>query len=70
MRRHLVRWGIVVAAIATAGALPAGGPQRINLGQMPEAVSTVKSTVYRGHDDDRTQRRGGELRTPARPERY
>ncbi|HEX2313219.1 MAG TPA: hypothetical protein VHJ17_05775 [Thermomonospora sp.] len=44
MRRRIVRWGIVVALVAAAGALPGGGPQRIDLHDVPEAVSFFKVT--------------------------
>ncbi|REE97020.1 hypothetical protein [Thermomonospora umbrina] len=42
MRRHLVRWGIVAALVVAAGALPGGGPQRIDLRDVSEAVTLFK----------------------------
>ncbi|SEG72630.1 hypothetical protein SAMN04489712_11021 [Thermomonospora echinospora] len=39
MRRRLVRWVIVAALIVVAGALPVGGPQRMELRDVPEALS-------------------------------
>jgi hypothetical protein len=39
MRRRLVRWVIVAALVAVAGALPVGGPQRLELRDVPEALS-------------------------------
>ncbi|ACY95861.1 MULTISPECIES: hypothetical protein [Thermomonospora] len=58
MRRRLVRWMIVAALVAAAGALPGDGPHRIELHDVPETLS-----FFTGADSDRPGETGSDRRS-------